>query len=200
MTNAKSYNINLFNKLSLSSFLHLLISLHLSSNNSHCNSHSLHAACLLPHMHIVNCLIWTETSQSQQLLSSLCEILDQPKQKEQHIAIPECGRERCGNIFTTRPATYLLHVLLRATYLQVLLSMSIPSYPCVNRIIFHHHAGPVHCKVHILLEVGRALDPQTCWMHLFSFSVLMDWLLENFLDKSERTKTTFNQTKNHIFF
>ena len=40
--------------------------------------------------------------------------------------MPECGRERCGKIFTTCPATYLLHVLLRAKYLQVLLSMSIP--------------------------------------------------------------------------
>ena len=38
----------------------------------------------------------------------------QPKQKEQNIAIPKCGRERCGKIFTTRPATYLLHILLRA--------------------------------------------------------------------------------------
>ena len=122
MTNAKSYNINLFNKLSLSSFLHLLISLHLSSNNSHCNSHSLHACfhtCTLS-------IVWSEHKHHRASSCSLFEILNQPKQKEQNIAIPECGRERCGKIFTTRPATYLLHVLLRAKYLQVLLSVSIP--------------------------------------------------------------------------
>ena len=95
-----------------------------------CMQHACFHTCTLS-------IVWSEHKHHRASSCSLFEILNQPKQKEQNIAIPECGRERCGNIFTTRPATYLLHVLLRAKYLQVLLSVSIPIISgLVSNIIF----------------------------------------------------------------
>ena len=44
------------------------------------------------------------------IISSLFEILNQNRQKEQNIAIPDCGRERCGEILS-HAQQILLHPL-----------------------------------------------------------------------------------------
>ena len=162
MTNAKSYNINLFNKLSLSSFLHLLISLHLSSNNSHCNSHSLHACFRTCTLSIVG------SEQKHHRASSCCPVSlkywTNPNRRSK-ILVSQSVAER-------DVATYLLHVKQHIYYTSFWEQHICKSYSrCLSPLI---PASITWAGPRCVQELATILAPQNriqgrCDTNLFEF-------------------------------